>query len=231
MKTLVDSYKNTGNLHHAYVVEGDSQLAYENVCQFCEKDLNFPTKANPHFIYESYDKFLVDDARRIKELQMNKTKDGQRKIFVISFNFITEQAQNSLLKVLEEPTKGTHFFIITPSSHVFLDTIKSRVSILSTGNFSVQDESVKFLSSKMSDRLKFVSNLVQKIKDEKASKADAINLVRGIEINLHEKLMQSSSNEKVQYLKKIKSVNKVLDYLHDNSASVKQLLEYTAAIV
>lgn len=231
MKTLIDSYKNTGNLHHAYVVEGDSQLAYDNVCQFCERDLNFPTKANPYFIYESYDKFLVDDARRIKELQMNKTKDGQRKIFVISFNFITEQAQNSLLKVLEEPTKGTHFFIITPSSHVFLDTIKSRVSILSTGNFSVQDESVKFLSSKMSDRLKFVSNLVQKIKDEKASKADAINLVRGIEINLHDKLMQSSSEEKVEYLKKIKNVNRVLDYLHDNSASVKQLLEYTATVV
>jgi DNA polymerase III gamma/tau subunit len=231
MQTLIDSYKNTGNLHHAYVVEGDNQSAFENICLFCEKDLNFSTKANPYFIYETYDKFLVDDARRLKELQMNKTKEGQKKIFVISFNFITTEAQNSLLKVLEEPTKGTHFFILTPSAHIFLDTIKSRVSVLSVGQLEEKKDAEFFYKSSIAERIKFVANLVQKIKDEKASKSDAIKLIKGLEIELHKKIAGSKKEEQIDCLNKIKKLNKVYDYLHDNSASVKQLLEYTAVII
>jgi DNA polymerase III delta prime subunit len=230
MQTLIDSYKNTGQLHHAYVLEGDTESAYKNVCEFCETDLNFETKANPHFIYEAYDKFLVDDARRLKELQMNKTKEGQKKIFVISFNFITTEAQNSLLKVLEEPTKGTHFFILTPSSHIFLDTIKSRVSIFSSAN-NFENNSVDFLSMNMSERLKFTAKLVKDIKDEKASKSDALKIVRNLEFQIHKKVENSSGDERVKYIKQLRGVNKVADYLHDNSASVKQLLEYTATII
>ncbi|MFA7193878.1 MAG: hypothetical protein WC087_03100 [Candidatus Paceibacterota bacterium] len=233
MQSLIDSYKNTGTLHHAYVVEGETDHAYKNVCDFCEKDLNFQIKANPHFIYEAYDKFLVDDARRIRELQMNKTKEGQRKIFVISFNFITEQAQNSLLKVLEEPTKGTHFFILTPSSEVFLDTIRSRVSILSAIGTTENSEALDFLSLSVPKRIKFIANLVQKIKDEKASKFDAIKLIKGLEIEIHKKAVSNSATpeERKEYFKKLKNINKVGDYLNDNSASVKQILEYTSTII
>ena len=82
MQHIIDSYKNTGHLHHAYVIEGEVENAYKNICEFCERDLGLKTKANPDFIYEEYDKFLVDDARRIRDLQMNKTL-GQRKIFII----------------------------------------------------------------------------------------------------------------------------------------------------
>jgi len=230
MQTLIDSYKNTGQLHHAYVVEGDIDNAYKNICEFCENDLNFKVKANPHFIYESYEKFLVDDARRIRELQMNKNREGQKQIFVLSFNFITTEAQNSLLKVLEEPTKGTHFFILTPSSHIFLDTIKSRVSIFSSDK-NFDDTSVDFLGMKLADRLKFVTKLVKDIKDEKTSKSDALKIVRNLEMQIHRKVEKSSGDERVKYLNQLRGVNKVADYLHDNSASVKQLLEYTATII
>lgn len=230
MKTLVESYKNTGNLHHAYIVEGDKDSAYENICLFCEEDLKFQTKANPYFIYETYDKFLVNDARRLKELQMHKTKDGQKKIFVISFNFITTEAQNSLLKVLEEPTKGTHFFILTPSAHIFLDTIKSRAPILSAEK-TFQSDAKKFLGMTLPERIKFSSNMIQKIKDEKLSKADAISFIRGLENELHKEALKSKKDKQIESFSKIKKLNKVSDYLHDNSASVKQLLEYTVSIV
>lgn len=230
MQNLINSYKNNSHLHHAYVVEGDTQTSYKNICDFCEGELDFKIKANPHFIYQEYDKFLVDDARRIRELQMHKNKSGEKKIFVISFNFITTEAQNSLLKVLEEPTAGTHFFIITPSSHIFLDTIRSRVSILSSGR-STEISKVDFLSLDTKERMKFITKLVQNIKDDKASKFDAIKLIRNIEKDLHDKALKSSGPERVVYFKKIKNINKVADYLHDNSASVKQLLEYTAITI
>jgi DNA polymerase III delta prime subunit len=231
MQNLIDSYRNTKQLHHAYVVEGETDFAYKNVCEFCEKDLGLQTRANPDFIYEAYDKFLVDDARRLRELQMNKTRTGERKVFIISFNFITIEAQNSLLKVLEEPTDGTHFFIITPSAHIFLDTIRSRVLFLSSQPHDAEEEVNKFMNATFPERMKNISSLVQKIKDEKASKSDAIKLIRGIERNIHQKALDSSEVERKKYFKKLREINKVSDYLHDNSASVKQLLEYTATIL
>lgn len=230
MQNLIDSYKNNSHLHHAYVVEGDTQTSYKNVCDFCTEELDFKIKANPHFIYEEYDKFLVDDARRIRELQMHKNKAGEKKIIVISFNFITTEAQNSLLKVLEEPTKGVHFFILTPSAHIFLDTIKSRVSFLSSGK-NIEEQKTDFLSLDIKDRMKFITKLVQNIKDEKASKFDAIKLIRNLENVLHQKALRSLGDERLEYFKKIKKINKVADYLQDSSASVKQLLEYTAVTI
>lgn len=230
MRHLIDSYKNTGHLHHAYVIESEANNAYKNICEFCENDLGIKTKSNPDFIYEEYDKFLVDDARRLRELQMNKTLND-RKIFVIYFNFITTEAQNSLLKVLEEPTDGTHFFIVTPSSRIFLDTIRSRVLIFSLDDEKEDEESEKFLSAKFPERAKSISNLIQKIKDEKASKADAIKLIKGIEKKLHTQALNSEFDLRKDYFKKIKELNRVVDYLHDNSASTKQLLEYVATFV
>lgn len=231
MQHLIDSYRNTKQLHHAYVIEGETDFAYKNVCEFCEKDLGLKVKANPDFIYEAYDKFLVDDARRLRELQMNKTRSGEKKIFIISFNFITVEAQNSLLKVLEEPTDGTHFFIITPSSHIFLDTIRSRVLILSLKSEESDNESNDFLNSTFPERMKTISSLVQKIKDEKASKSDAIKIVRSLEKEIHQKSFDAKAEERKEYFKKLRQINKISDYLHDSSASVKQLLEYTATII
>lgn len=231
MQHIVDSYRNTGHLHHAYVLESNSENAYKNICEFCENDLGIKTKSNPDFIYEEYDKFLVDDARRLRELQMNKTLSGSRKIFIIYFNFITIEAQNSLLKVLEEPTSGTHFFIVTPSSRIFLDTIKSRVLIVNLKNEIDDEIADKFLKDKFPERSKFISSLVQKIKDEKASKSDAIKLIQNIERIIHKKALDAGTEDKKEYFKKLREVNKVSDFLHDNSASVKQLLEYTASIL
>lgn len=231
MQSLIDSYKNTKQLHHAYVVEGDTDYSYKNVCEFCERDLGLKTKANPDFIYEVYDRFSVDDARRMRSLQMNKTREGEKKVFVVSFNFISTEAQNSLLKVLEEPTKGTHFFILTPSSHIFLDTIRSRVSILNSTKNSENENAINFISSTIPQRMKFITNLVQKIKDDKASKFDAIKLIRGLEVEIHKKTADASDQDKREYFKKLKNINKVGDFLQDSSASVKQLLEYIAVII
>lgn len=217
------------NLHHAYILEGEHDLIYPKLCDFCEQELTFSVKANPDFIYEITDKFLISNARRLREIQMNKTKIGGRKIFVVAFNFITREAQNALLKVLEEPTGGTHFFIITPSSHVFLDTVLSRVIVISDfKEESGETDAGKFMKSNIKDRLSMITKLVTAIKNEKASKADAILLVRDIKKKIHKESLQ---NKNLKRLQKLGEIQKVEDYLHDSSASVKILLEYVAITV
>ena len=214
------------SLHHAYILEGDRQFVFDELCDFCEKELEFKTKANPDFWHEATDRFSVSDARRLREMQSKKTLDNGKKIFIISFNFITREAQNALLKVLEEPTAGTYIFIITPTSHIFLDTVLSRVSVVKGKSESeTLIDPRKFLKDSYADRIDAVTKLVKKIKDEKASKADAILFVK----NLQSIVYKDAGSNKANF-KNLKKLMEIEDYMQDTSSSVKMLLEEVALL-
>lgn len=232
MKSLLTSFRKDGTLHHAYVIEGVHENVYPNLCLFCENDLKFQTKANPDFYHEVFDRFSIADARRLHDMQMRKTTDRGRKIFIISFTFITKEAQNALLKVLEEPTKGTHFFFITTSTKRLLDTVLSRVVCIGSGEVETKTEgsaeSKKFLSMSFKERMNFATKFASDIKDEKKSRGDALYFVQGIENLLHEKLKAKPSAD---LAKKLHEVGMAEKYIHDHGSSVKQLLEHIALMV
>lgn len=57
-------------------------------------------------------KFSVEDAEKIREESALKPVEGDKKLFVIGdFAEATVQAQNKLLKLLEEPPKDVHFLL------------------------------------------------------------------------------------------------------------------------
>ena len=96
------------------------ELAYEHilkeysefrVCSF------FPQK----------DDFLIEDAKKvIKEAYIAEMKP---KILVLGGKGYRIEAQNSLLKILEEPPRNIVFVLIAPAKTVFLPTIRSRMRI------------------------------------------------------------------------------------------------------
>jgi len=106
---------NPKNLHHAYLLEGEKENTFQALLDFLDKDLNFSTVANPDFWLGDFDSLGIDDSREIKSFQSRKAFVGERKVLVIKTNFITHEAQNSLLKVFEEPTENTHLFLIMSS--------------------------------------------------------------------------------------------------------------------
>jgi hypothetical protein len=233
MDKLLSLTKDT--LHHAYLLIRDTDGVYEEICPFFEKNLGIKTKGNADFVFEKFDKFLIDDARRIFDLHMGKTHRDSLQIIVIAFNFITTQAQNALLKMLEEPTDRTHFFIISPNKNIFLDTIISRVSVFemedsgfpaSPAGRSILDSGKKFLEMSLKDRLDYVSKFVKDLKDEKRTKQDAINLLSGIESSMRREIKNSKDYEKGSDA--LKQVVKSKGYINLNGASVKNLLENIA---
>ena len=114
-------FKLDKNLHHAYCFEGDVDYITDLLLNFLEKD--FKIKGNPDFWMGEYDRFGINDGRKINDFQLRK---ADKKIIVIKTNFITREAQNSLLKMFEEPTANTHFFIIVPSKEILLPTLQSK---------------------------------------------------------------------------------------------------------
>ena len=97
--------------------------------------MKFPVTGNPDFWQGDYNVFKIADSRKINEAHLNKPVKYDRKIFVISANFITKDAQNSLLKIFEEPNPGTHFFVIMPQN-ILLSTLRSRMQIVNLQNFA-----------------------------------------------------------------------------------------------
>ena len=74
--------------------------------------------------------FGVDEVRSIIDEVNKKPFEGDKKVIIINKgNKLTVQAQNTLLKTIEEPPKGVYIIILCENSEVILETIKSRCQI------------------------------------------------------------------------------------------------------
>src|ERR1035437_3672210 len=101
MKFLAESYKKNKTLHHAYLLVGEREGVFSELVSFIKNDLEISTHGNPDFWHGVHDSFSIEEGRNLKEMQEMHSLSGGRKIFVISANTMTREAQNSLLKVFE----------------------------------------------------------------------------------------------------------------------------------
>ena len=234
------------NLHHAYLIEGDFETRKEEVFDFL-KSLGVEPKGNPNVFCRNFEYFSIDDSRLIKELQMETPAEGKHRFFVLGAGSFPTEAQNALLKVFEEPAPGVHFFLITPSSHILLDTLRSRLSLFKTPTqpppypvgagaplvlrLGRDEEGVnakEFLALNKSARLKFIEKMIKKAGENKNElKEEANNLLNGLET-----FFFRAGPEKLKNLDfEIKEILKCRKYLSDRGASVKMLLEHLAVIL
>lgn len=114
--------------------------------------------------------FGIEDVRNIQKKIFLKPVLGEKKSTILMFkNGATIEAQNSMLKLLEEPPLSSLIFIITENAKIFLPTILSRVKIIELANDENQtnSEALKELLSMEStgDRL-YLAQVVGKDKNE-----------------------------------------------------------------
>jgi hypothetical protein len=231
MKQIRETYKKTGRLHHAYAILGDKKKVKEEVTSFLAKDLKFPILANPDFWQGDFNVLKIADSREIHNAQVSKPIKHARKFFLISTNFITKDAQNSLLKIFEEPQTDTTFFLILPPGTDLLATLKSRI-IFGKGENKNADDTLsaeEFLSSKIGKRLQIVSKITKDIKDEKITKSDAITFLKNIEKFIKGSLKQKNAhNARSGSLLAVEDIEKAISYAADESPSMKVILEHLA---
>lgn len=225
MESLIDVYKKTGALHHACLFEGEREEILERLTTALEREINFPTKGNPDFWHGEFETFGIDDSRVLKEMQTRKPVMYGRKIFIVSAHSFTTEAQNSLLKVFEEPAVGTHFFIITQNSETILPTLRSRLMIISERSdlpearigSGVNIE--EFLKSSKSDRLILLKDII-----EEKDKNTALSFLNDLEIVLYKKTNR-------RFNRSLEEIIECKKYLNGRSPSVKMILEHVALII
>jgi DNA polymerase III delta prime subunit len=192
------------------------------VFEILERDLNFKTQANPDFLLIENESFGIDDARNFEKWVIGKPLLGGLKVSIMIIKSITHEAQNALLKVLEEPPFGTYIFINIESLGGLLPTFLSRVRILDAPKNNAENNNAhKFLNSKIKEKLSLVQTL-----SKKNPSADGKNEMKELIKNLEK--IAYRNNFKHQNLKDILTAK---IFASTRGSSPKMLLEWLSCVI
>lgn len=138
----------TGKISHAYILSGEAGMGRKSLTNafalelLCEKGLPDPCMAchackqvlsgnHPDLIYVTHEKpasIGVDDIReQINDTIMVRPYSSYYKVYIVDeAEKMTVQAQNALLKTIEEPPSYAVILLLTTNQDAFLPTILSR---------------------------------------------------------------------------------------------------------
>lgn len=123
-----------GTLSHAHLIIGHNGIGKSILARIFalkilnkDKDIDYvdiinyrPSKAS----------MGVDEVREIIEEVSKRPYEGDKKVIIIhEGSKLTVQAQNALLKTIEEPPEGVYIILLAESLETLLDTIKSRCQV------------------------------------------------------------------------------------------------------
>ena len=219
------------HLYHAYVIEAPRE---EGVAALREliRGFGIATNGNPDFHEYSFDAFLLDDANSLRREQSFFGTDGAKKIFVVSFNAIGHEAQNALLKTIEEPTEGTHFFFVVRTREVFLPTVLSRVQVVTMDDahngISQEKLGERFCRASVAERMDMVDPWTKAKPEEKPkAKEEARVFLESLERALYARLKRGDSSMP----RSLEHVQTGKHLLSGHSPSLKLILEHLALTV
>ncbi len=237
------------NRHHAFVIESEAEEGVVVAQAWAREQLgmkieNPSTKlgaGNPDVVVLRYGLFSVEDSRRVSELATSAPFVGEHKVVIITANRAYHEAQNALLKLFEEPPKGTYLFFILPSLGGLLPTLRSRVQVLNTtmkdlGGLSSDERPPRSNIPKVAEEFMKASKekrsaMIKKLtsgKDEEERRElreEAIAIVNGIEAIAYRSL---TSVENTALLSDIAILR---GHLYDRSAPVRMILEHLSLVI
>lgn len=130
-------------------------------CDALTASLKTAYEAAEQAVY-SGESFGIDDAREVRRRAYLSI--GAKTFFIISAGQITHEAQNALLKIVEEPPQETHFFIFTPSADALLPTLRSRLRLVRCVPRPLSEkrkkEIIEFLTWRPAERLRAITRYI-----------------------------------------------------------------------
>ena len=214
--------------HHAYVVSAAPE-AVDTVLAHIAKTAGIHIAGNPDMWHVTYETLGIDESRLLVERASRKPIVGDRQYFVVGFHFATTEAQNALLKLLEDPTGESVFFIVTPSPEHLLPTLRSRLQPLfiesARGEVENEDKKAdsmakKFLQADVGERMAMMEKMI-----EGKEKVSTIAFLNALEAVLAPRVVKDGSARAAP-----EEIIRCRDYLHDRAPSVKMILEHLALV-
>ncbi len=172
---------------------------------------------SPDIVHLSGSRMGIDEVRSLIQEAYMTPMHGTERVFVLAYGAFTEEAQNALLKLLEEPPKTARFYIISERPNLLLSTLRSRLVRADVEPHEESSFDIRaFLRLSYGERLAEIASRSQK-KDE----AWLINLMEAMETRAHD-----SKDAPL-----IRSVLSLKPYFHTSGASKKMILEHLVLLL
>lgn len=243
-------------MHHAFVIEGDIKQSRAALFDFLKNEFGMGLGHNDLILLDRGD-FGVENVQEIVDVNSRKPTVGMYKVIVVVLNSISHQAQNAILKTLEEPRPGTFIFILANTASIFLPTILSRVQVVrgvaNASKSELGSVGTSTVTSNNSDDAKQSKKDVKKLETLdvqifiKNSSSERLSQIKEIlDLKSDEEIGDGEIFAFIQGVEKIacevaqkskdarlntlvaQIFTKVEDYMRDTSSSKKLLLEYMA---
>ena len=180
-------------------------------------------------VYAEFVTLGIKDSWLLKGLSARRLGRDEKQFWVLSAAALTEEAQNALLKTLEEPPRGHYFVLVTPALADLLPTLLSRCELILPGGLAAADDRLaarQFLTAAPEARLALVQKLVKTHEGEPAlTRQLALKLVNGIESELHQ------TGVTAQNLADFAALAQARDYLYDRAAAPRLILDHLALVL
>lgn len=217
--------KSFDSFHHSYLLEG---FTVEDVLNLLDA-AGFSTLQNPDVSILKFQSLGIGDARALREKALLKPLRHKRQCFVVETAHITHEAQNALLKTLEEPTGFSVFLILVPHTHTLLPTLVSRShAVKKTRSFQSALDPKAFLAASPKERIDAISELLpDKKKGEDRNLDMILSFLNALELHISVKPGGSTDT----FREGLNALYRAKKYCMDRGASHKALLEHVALLV
>ncbi|MCX6756390.1 MAG: hypothetical protein NTX85_03545 [Candidatus Nomurabacteria bacterium] len=219
-------------LNHSYIIQGNPVTSPSELKDYLISRNLFDTE-NPDIMFELYEALDMNEGHKIKEWHSLASYKGKKRACIIGAKFINREAEQSLLKILEEPGENTHFFIIVPDVENVLPTIRSRCHVVYLDKDNKYDSwAKKFISSTIKDRIDMIALILKSAEDADTSatiRFEAKSILDSLELNLFTEFKKDTNNKNTEWV--LGEIIKAKKYLRNPGSSVKMLLEHIALVV
>ena len=225
--TIEELFKESAmRLHHFYLVEGASQTTTSDLATL------LATRPD-HFHIQKffYSTLGVLEAEVIRTEHIEPATSGNEQCFLIFAPSVTHEAQQSLLKMFEEPKADTHFFLLMPETTAILPTVRSRAQYMRIdgGVRPYSEEAESFLKLSKEKRLAYVTELIKSHDDDESSGELRLNASQFIGALVE--VVRKDPNNLVTKNAFLKDAITMRGYLDSRGASVKMILEHLALTI
>lgn len=237
IKTVLEKSIKQNKLSHSYLFVGIQGIGKKMIatefakmilclddnkyCNHCKSCIEFDTNNNPDFVLISPDgnNIKIEQIRDIQKRIQEKPIISEKKVYIIdNADLMTTEAQNCLLKTLEEPPEFAVIILIGSNSNTFLPTIKSRCTIMNFNKIS-DEEMTKYLREKC-DVKNIDQNMLYmyqgsigkalELKEKQEEYKNIENIINNID---RYDLIDFINNAEILYKSK-EEINDILDYIN-----------------
>ena len=193
-------------------------LEENKYCGKCKSCIEFDDNNNPDFILiePEENSIKIDQIREIQRKVVEKPIISKQKVYIIdNSDKMSTEAQNGLLKTLEEPPEYITIILIGSNENSFLSTIKSRCTIL------------RFKDIKQEEIEKYLEENGIYFKDKRILKACSGSIGKALKVkdkqdeyeNIHEFIENIGQKDIIEIFQKA-------EFIYNSKDEIKDILQY-----